>query len=64
MGREYANIIVDISHEKLDKTFQYRIPERLQDQIEPGMRVMIPFGAGNKLIQGYVILHQYPVFRF
>ncbi len=55
MGREYANIIVDISHEKLDKTFQYRIPERLQDQIEPGMRVMIPFGAGNKLIQGYVM---------
>ena len=23
----YANVIVDISHEKLDKTFQYAIPE-------------------------------------
>lgn len=55
MDKDYANIIVDISHEKLDKTFQYRIPDRLRDQIEPGVRVMIPFGAGNKLIMGYVM---------
>ena len=27
----YANIIIDISHEKLDRTFQYRIPEKLLD---------------------------------
>lgn len=25
----YANVIIDISHEKLDRTFQYRILERL-----------------------------------
>ena len=31
---KFANIIVDISHEKLDKTFQYMIPEELEDQIE------------------------------
>ena len=23
----YANIIIDISHEKVDRTFQYKIPE-------------------------------------
>ena len=34
---QYANIIVDISHEKLDKTFQYRIPEELRESIRPGM---------------------------
>ena len=51
----FANIIVDISHEKLDKTFQYRVPETLREQVEPGSRVVIPFGNGNRLIKGYVI---------
>lgn len=50
---EYANIIVDISHEKLDKTFQYRIPERLKPVLEVGMLVLMPFGKRN--MQGYVI---------
>ena len=31
----YANVIVDISHEKLDKTFQYLVPEGLENEIEP-----------------------------
>lgn len=51
----YAKIIVDISHEKLDKGFDYRIPERLADKIYPGVQVSIPFGKGNRLIQGYVL---------
>ena len=51
----YANIIVDISHEKLDKTFQYIIPEHLQEYIRPGVRVDIPFGNGNRIISGYVV---------
>lgn len=51
----YANIIVDISHEKVDRPFQYRVPEALLGQLETGMAVMIPFGRGNKLIKGYVM---------
>lgn len=51
----YANVIVDISHEKVDRPFQYRIPEMLQGKLEPGMRVRIPFGSGNRLRTGYVI---------
>lgn len=55
MRGKYANIIIDISHEKVDRPFQYRIPERLQDSLEEGMAVTVPFGAGNKERQGYVI---------
>lgn len=51
----FANIIVDISHEKVDRPFQYRIPEELLGLLETGMAVMIPFGRGNKLIKGYVM---------
>lgn len=54
MREQYADIIVDISHEKLDKPFQYRVPEHLRDVLEVGMCVTIPFGHGNKLIKGYV----------
>ena len=55
MAELYADIIVDISHEKLDKSFQYRVPERLQGTLDTGMCVTVPFGTGNKLIKGYVI---------
>lgn len=51
----YANIIIDISHEKVDKTFQYRIPSALEGQIQVGTQVEIPFGAGNHLRKGYVV---------
>lgn len=49
----YANVIVDISIEKLDKTFQYRIPEELAGEIDVGMQVEIPFGSRN--ITGFVV---------
>lgn len=52
---EYANIIIDISHDKLDKTFQYRIPETVKDEIQIGMQVLVPFGSSNRRIRGYVV---------
>lgn len=51
----YANIIIDISHEKLDKTFQYRIPAKLQGQLTVGMQVEVPFGNGASKRTGYVV---------
>lgn len=51
----FANIIIDISHEKLDHTFQYRIPQELFARICPGVQVEVPFGKGNRLIRGFVV---------
>lgn len=51
----YANIIVDISHEKVDRPFQYKIPDSLRGKISAGICVLIPFGKGNRLRSGYVI---------
>lgn len=50
----FADIIIDIKHEKLDKIFQYRIPERLLEELEIGMEVLVPFGKGNRRTKGYV----------
>ena len=51
----FANIIVDISHEKVDRPFQYRVPDELTGKLAVGMSVMIPFGKGNTLIKGYIM---------
>ena len=50
----YADIIIDISSDKLDRSFQYRVPERLEQEIKVGMVVSIPFGNANQLRKGYV----------
>ncbi len=55
MKKYYADVIVDISHEKLDRPFQYRIPEKLREELETGACVTVPFGNGNKLLKGYVV---------
>lgn len=39
----FADVIIDIQHEKLDKIFQYRVPESMADELEPGMEVLVPF---------------------
>ena len=51
----YAKVIVDITHEKLDKVFEYHIPSELDGVLCVGMEVVIPFGNGNREMSGYVI---------
>lgn len=51
----YADIIIDITHEKLDKIFQYGIPSELEGMLKTGMEVIVPFGRGNKETRGYVV---------
>jgi len=55
MPEKYANIIINISHEKLDHTFSYKIPAEMEGLITPGTRVRIPFGRGNNEQTGYVL---------
>ena len=55
MEKNYADIIVDIVHEKVDRPFQYRIPATLREILTEGMCVMVPFGSGNKQLKGYVV---------
>lgn len=55
MEKNYADIIVDIVHEKVDRPFQYRIPASLREILTEGMCVTVPFGSGNKMLTGYVV---------
>ena len=51
----YADIIIDISLEKLDRTFQYLVPAELEQDIGIGMPIEVPFGKGSRRITGYVV---------
>lgn len=55
MAERYARIIIDISHEKVDRIFDYRIPEKLYEEVVVGSLVLIPFGKGNSMRKGYVV---------
>ena len=51
----YAEIIIDIAYNKLDRPFTYRVPERMQSIVQPGSLVLVPFGKGNTMRKGYII---------
>ena len=55
MYKKYAAVIVDISHESVDRPFTYRIKESMRDEISIGACVTVPFGRGNKRMKGYVV---------
>lgn len=49
----YAEIIIDITNEALDRAYTYHIPEGMD--LHVGDRVTIPFGASNAEKTGYVV---------
>ena len=55
MGKLYADIIIDISHEALDRVFSYKVPFSLREEIQIGQQVAVPFGRGNHERKGFVV---------
>lgn len=48
-----AKVIVDVPAKQTDRAFDYKIPEHLVEVIQPGIRVVVPFGP--RKIQGFVV---------
>lgn len=51
----FADVIIDISVKSLDRPFQYIVAPEMEEEIEIGSLVKIPFGMGNRIMKGYVI---------
>ncbi len=51
----YADVIVDMAAGQLDKVFQYDVPETMAQSVSIGSQVIVPFGAGNRKVRGFVI---------
>ena len=48
-----AEVVVDIKNKAVNKVFDYIVPEELSHLIQPGVRVLVPFGP--RTIMGFVI---------
>ncbi|GAE29192.1 primosomal protein N' [Alkalihalobacillus hemicellulosilyticus] len=49
----YAKVIVDVPSAQTDRQFDYEIPDNWKSIVQPGMRVVVPFGP--RKIQGFVM---------
>ena len=50
-----AEVIINRTAKKLNRTFDYKIPKNLEDIIIVGSKVLVPFGKGGKLEEGFVV---------
>lgn len=50
---DYAEIIIDLVSNVIDRPFHYAVPESLKEELKPGMKVKVPFG--NRRTEGYVL---------
>lgn len=53
--RKAAQVIVDVPTMQTDQPFTYLIPSDVEGQLAVGMRVEVPFGKGNRYVQGFVL---------
>jgi primosomal protein N' (replication factor Y) len=51
----YAEIIIDIAHEAVDRVFEYRVPKELEGEAAIGKMASVPFGKGNQKRNGYIV---------
>lgn len=50
-----VQVIVDVPAMQTNQPYTYVVPPGLANVIQLGMRVVVPFGKGNRLIQGFIV---------
>ncbi|MFV0559905.1 MAG: primosomal protein N' [Enterococcus sp.] len=53
--RILAEVIVDVPTMQTDQPFTYLVSKELEATLQVGMRVEVPFGNGNRHIQGFIV---------
>ncbi|SKC87240.1 primosomal protein N' [Maledivibacter halophilus] len=51
---EYCNVVVNTGTRATDRLYTYKVPDIFIGKIKIGSKVIIPFGKGNKLLEGFV----------
>lgn len=49
-----AQVYINSPSPSLDREFHYSVPEKYADKVRIGMRVKVPFGAGDRQMEAYV----------
>ncbi|WP_251316929.1 replication restart helicase PriA [Flintibacter muris] len=55
MGRKIAKVAVAKAVYAIDRPYDYLVPTELEERLIPGMRVLVPFSAGNRGSDGLVL---------
>ena len=55
MGLNIARIAVSAATYSIDRPYDYKIPQSLSAGAVPGMRVIVPFGRGNRKSEGVIL---------
>ncbi len=50
-----ASVAVARAVYAIDRPYSYRVPPELESRLRPGMRVLVPFGQGNRVSDGLVL---------
>lgn len=50
-----AEVIINSNVKNLNRTFDYKIPVELENEISIGSRILLPFGGKKQLEEGYVV---------
>lgn len=50
-----AQVVLNNKEQNIDKVFDYSVPKALEEKVLVGMRVLVPFGWGNRRVDGIVI---------
>lgn len=53
--RMIAEVIINRAAKKLNRTFDYHVPENLEGLIFVGSKILVPFGKGGKLEEAFVV---------
>lgn len=48
-----ADVLVEVKAKQIDQTFSYKIPKNMEEEIEIGKRVLVPFGP--RMVEGFVL---------
>jgi len=55
---EIAKVAVSAATYSIDKPYDYLIPEPMLEKALPGVRVMVPFGRGNRSCEGVILARE------
>lgn len=54
MSKQFAQIALTNASREVDQTYTYKVPEEKARIAQAGMKVMVPFGAGNRMMEGII----------
>ena len=59
----FARLALSAATYPIDKPYDYSVPADLESAIKEGMRVLVPFGNGNRISEGVVLSLTVPYIR-